>query len=235
MILVLLVCGAVGYYWRLQPKSDGSSTGPLLEGAPVQLAPGIYLLGDLYASAAYAVDTSEGLVLIDTSSDPQAGRLMRQLTTLGLDVQRLHTILLTHAHFDHIAGARYLSKLTGAKVYAGRGDCGVLRAGGPPEALFTTFSTTGRELHATPVDVELSGDEVITVGEARFHVLATPGHTPGSTCYLLERNGLRALFAGDMIMSLTNWSPYGGLGRYSTYLSPRYRGHAKAFLVSLRK
>ena len=55
----------------------------------------------------------------------------------------------------------------------------------------------------TTIDVELRGDEVIEVGDVRFRALAAPGHTPGSVCYLMERKGLRVLFSGDVIMSLT--------------------------------
>jgi glyoxylase-like metal-dependent hydrolase (beta-lactamase superfamily II) len=92
------------------------------------------------------------------------------------------------------------------------------------------------EVHPTDVDVELSGGEVINVGEARFEVLATPGHTPGSLCYLMQRNHRSVLFAGDVILSLSeNAGVLGDLGTYSAYLAPRYRGNAKDFLSSLKK
>jgi glyoxylase-like metal-dependent hydrolase (beta-lactamase superfamily II) len=91
---------------------------------------------------------------------------------------------------------------------------------------------TEATVHPTAVDVELDGGETIEVGDARFHALATPGHTPGSTCYLVERGDVRALFTGDVVMSLSGANP---LGTYATHLAPRYRGDAQAFLSSLRK
>jgi hypothetical protein len=56
--------------------------------------------------------------------------------------------------------------------------------------------------HSTTVDVPLRGGENLDFGDVRIKCLATPGHTPGSICYLLERRNLRALFAGDVIMML---------------------------------
>ncbi len=116
----------------------------------------------------------------------------------------------------------------------------VLRAGEPREAFYSTFDMPGQEPHPTPIDVALEGGEVITLGDASFHALVMPGHTPGSTCYLLERNGLRVLFSGDVIMMLRGDEPPvtelgKPLGTYSAYLAPRYRGDAPSSLVTLRR
>ena len=86
----------------------------------------------------------------------------------------------------------------------------------------------------------LKGGETITLGDARIQAIATPGHTPGSVCYLLERGNLRAFFAGDVIMMLRgDEKPRTELGKplgtYSAYLAPRYRGDAKESLASLRR
>jgi glyoxylase-like metal-dependent hydrolase (beta-lactamase superfamily II) len=90
-------------------------------------------------------------------------------------------------------------------------------------------------VHPTTVDVELEDGQDVEVGGVRFHALATPGHTPGSTCYLLERDGLRLLFSGDVIMSLAGSRQWKPLGTYAAYLAPRYRGDAAAFLATLRR
>jgi glyoxylase-like metal-dependent hydrolase (beta-lactamase superfamily II) len=134
-----------------------------------------------------------------------------------------------------------LRELTGARVYAGRGDAAVLRAGRPREAFFSTFEMPAEvQPGPTTVDVELSGGQVITVGDTRFQALDCPGHTPGSVCYLMERDGQRALFSGDVIWSLADVaqddSPNARpLGTYAAYLPPRYRGNVKDFLASLRR
>lgn len=213
---------------------------PALRPAAITIAPGIHMLGGLAPSAAYAVETPDGIVLVDSGLRPDAAPLKAQMATLGLDWRRVRAILLTHAHGDHTGGAEHLRGATGARVYAGAGDAGVLRAGGPWEAFFSTFSMPDETTHATAVDVALEGGEVIELGGVRFRALAAPGHTPGSTCYLMERRGLRVLFSGDVISSLVGdpASPSRvrkALGTYSAYLAPRYRGDAAAYLSSLRK
>jgi glyoxylase-like metal-dependent hydrolase (beta-lactamase superfamily II) len=206
-----------------------------LDSSPHTLVSGIHLLGGLSPAAAYVAETSAGLVLVDSGIEADASSLKRQMTHLGLDWTRLHAILLTHGHADHCLGAEHMRAATGAKVYAGQDDAAVLRAGGPLEALFTVHRMPEVPVHPTTVDVTLKGEEVIEFGDARFRVLATPGHTPGSLCYLLERNNLRVLFAGDVIVKLTGNERDSPFGTYVAYLAPRYRGDAAAFLSSLRQ
>jgi glyoxylase-like metal-dependent hydrolase (beta-lactamase superfamily II) len=233
---------AAGYFiYRAQPASRHSTVGkPLLELDPHALAPRLYILGGLKPSAAYAVETANGLVLIDSGLDAGANPLKSELARLGLDWRGVRAILLTHAHGDHSGGAQYLREMTGATVYAGADDAGVLRAGGPREAFFSTFHMPDHTPHPTTVDVELHGGESLLFGDVRFRALATPGHTSGSICYLMEREGLRALFAGDVITRLSSPADPRNqadtpLGTYSTYLAPRYRGDAGDYLNSLRQ
>ncbi len=222
--LVLLV-GGVMVVARRRPESE-----PIFVPEPVTFAPGLHLLGELSPSVAYVIETSAGLILVDAGLEEHHELLLRQVRQLGLDIRDLKMILVTHGHGDHYLGALLLQQATGAKLYAGRGDSQVIREAGPREAVFSTFAMDGVDIHSTPVDVELVGGETIELGDARIRVLATPGHTPGSVCYLLERRGRTALFSGDTIMSIT-----GDLGTYSTYLAPRYRGDPSAYLATLQE
>jgi metallo-beta-lactamase class B len=206
----------------------------ILRPAPVAVSPGVYLLGKTAPAAAYLVETSAGLVLIDSGLEVDPATITAQVRELGFDIQNLQAILLTHVHADHSLGAARLRERTGARVYAGRGDCPPLRRGGPREAFFSTYDMADLSPHPTPVDVALAGGETIPFGEARFAVIATPGHTPGSVCYLLERGDLRVLFTGDVIQALDRTTP-GALGTYTTRLPPRYRGNLRDYLASLRR
>jgi glyoxylase-like metal-dependent hydrolase (beta-lactamase superfamily II) len=234
--LVLVLASAAAWLW-LRPGSGPPppAVASLLLPRPVPMASGVYLLGETSPAAAYAVQTSDGLVLVDSGLEDSAAAVSGQLARLHLDPSRLRAILLTHVHADHSLGAERLRRQTGAKVYAGRADCRPLRDGGPEEAFFSTFSMPDVTPHATAVDGELAGGETLAFGEARFEVIAAPGHTPGSVCYLLERPGLRALFTGDVIESLSPDSPGAGLGTYVAYLPPLYRGNAGDYLASLRR
>jgi glyoxylase-like metal-dependent hydrolase (beta-lactamase superfamily II) len=243
LALVVAVFVAVALWSRRRKENDLSGRAPdiadELVPSAMAVAPGIFLLGGLEPAAAYAVETSAGLVLIDSGVEADAASLRAQLVELGLDVNHLKAILLTHVHADHSSGAVHLRSLTGAKIYAGRGDAGVLREGRPRLALVSTFHMPDYRPQSIRVDVELEGQETIAFGETRFTVIAAPGHTAGSVCYLLERPGLRALFAGDVIMSLSANSVRedirGPLGTYVTHLPPVYGGGAGDFLASLRR
>jgi metallo-beta-lactamase class B len=169
---------------------------------PRVLVRGLYLLGGLAPSAAYAIETSEGLVLVDSGLESDAGVLKSQLERLGLDATQVRAVLITHAHLDHSGGAEAVRAASGARIYAGQGDAGVIRAGGPHEAFFSAFSLPGGKLHPTTIDVELKGGESIDFGDTRIQALATPGHTPGSICYVMTFSGRRVLFTGDVISML---------------------------------
>jgi glyoxylase-like metal-dependent hydrolase (beta-lactamase superfamily II) len=235
LAVAVAVFAGVAWLWPQGFAPRPAKLSALLVPAPVAVAPGVYLLGKTAPAAAYLVETSEGLVLIDSGLQSDAAAVSEQVAGLGFDIRGLRAILLTHAHGDHSLGAEHLRDLTGARVYAGRDDCPPLRAGGPPEAFFGTHSLPGLAPHPTTVDVELSGDETLTFGETRFVAVAAPGHTTGSVCYLLERPDLRALFTGDVIQHLGPDDGRGELGTYTAYLPPSYRGDAAAYLASLRR
>ena len=239
--LALLALAVAGYAWRsgLWGGAFSPDRVPALGPKPTTLVPGLHLLGGLSPSAAYAVETSRGLVLVDSGLKADAGPLKAQLKALGLDPGKVRAVLLTHAHGDHTGGAEALRREFGARVYAGKGDAPVLEAGGPKEAFFSTFFMPDEAPHPTTIDVPLSGGESIDFGDVVFRAIATPGHTPGSVCYLLERGPLRAFFGGDVVMMLKGDDPPRieldkPLGTYSAYLSPKYRGDAATFLTSLR-
>jgi glyoxylase-like metal-dependent hydrolase (beta-lactamase superfamily II) len=241
LLALAFVAGIV--WWRrfLPPSPDAAATpeaapavdqaeSPRLAPISIKIADGIYMIGELLPATVYVVDTSDGLVMIDSGLEAEYDKLTQGMARLGLDLSRLKMILLTHVHGDHTMGARRLRRETGAKIYIGQEDALPLRQGGPWEAIFSKFEMDGVETHPTEIDGELVDGQVLTLGDARFSCIATPGHTPGSFCFLLKRGPSTALFTGDTIMTLND-----GQGTYATYLPPKYRGDLDAYLATLRQ
>lgn len=238
IVLVIIAAGVGGVWWQRRsgllagkgPHAQDRFAGEKFAAKTLTLAPGVHMLGGLTPAAAYVVETDDGFLLIDAGLEDDAAPLARQIGELGLKLADLKAILLTHVHADHVFGARRLRELTEAKVYAGAADADVITAGEPREAFFSTFEMPGYQTHGTVVDIRLEGGEMIEVGGTKLEAIATPGHSPGSICYLLERGELRILFTGDTISSLV-----AELGTYTAYLPPRFRGDARDYLSTMKK
>lgn len=92
--------------------------------------------------------------------------------------------LTTHRHYEHAGGVKIVKEATGARIAVGHGDT---------EAVNSGFGD-GSQV----VDVPLYGGEVFDLGDRRVLAIATPGHTIGTVCYLIQGEGV--LFTGDHIM-----------------------------------
>jgi hydroxyacylglutathione hydrolase len=126
--------------------------------------------------------------IIDPGDEAQ--RILRAVETLGLTVGY---VLLTHAHFDHIAAAREVVEATGASLGLHPDDLPLLNAGGG-----APFFGLAAPPLAKP-DMRLEADQEIAVGELRLRVLYTPGHTPGHVTFYEAREG--AIFDGDVLFA----------------------------------
>lgn len=128
----------------------------------------------------YLIDCESGLVLVDTGFTPQDIEIYeRELTSIGRKWVDIGTILITHAHGDHIANLPQIKKKTGAEIMAGSGDADRIKER-------TGVDVDTRLIHGDTVD-ECGGIVAINV----------PGHSEGNlSFYLLER---RTMIAGDTI------------------------------------
>ncbi|MEZ4474144.1 MAG: MBL fold metallo-hydrolase [bacterium] len=113
---------------------------------------------------------------------------------------KLHTILETHAHADHLSGARYLkARFPELTLAIGARITEVQRVFKTVFDLPEDFPTDGRQF-----DRLLADGEVLKAGTIEVKTISTPGHTPA--CVTYEIGG--ALFTGDLI-----FMPDQGTGR----------------------
>jgi glyoxylase-like metal-dependent hydrolase (beta-lactamase superfamily II) len=141
---------------------------------------------------AYVVQVQEPVV-IDTGTPNGGRRIADELQQAGI-VPAL--ILLTHSHYDHVAGAAALREATGAPVCAPAAERGLF-SGELRHRLLARVgaraANLGRPVELPAVDRWLEPGEIVE----GLEVVATPGHTQGHTSYRLGT----AIIAGDAFMT----------------------------------
>jgi glyoxylase-like metal-dependent hydrolase (beta-lactamase superfamily II) len=113
-----------------------------------------------------------------------AAALTARATAIGL---RIHLIANSHGHIDHIFDNAALKEASGARLAIHPDDAYRL-SGENIYGLQVTASVAEQDLH--------EGDS-LAIGDLRFRVLHTPGHTEGSVCLYEADRGL--LLAGDVL------------------------------------
>ena len=99
-------------------------------------------------------------------------------------------------HFDHIMGVAKLRESTGARVYINRLDSAAMNDNGASLA-----TMIGVRVDPSEIDVFVEGNMDFTEAGIDFHVIHTPGHTPGGVCYVIEKE--RVIFSGDTLFRLS--------------------------------
>ncbi|HLI84893.1 MAG TPA: MBL fold metallo-hydrolase [Bryobacteraceae bacterium] len=148
----------------------------------------------------------EGLV-VDPGDD--IGNVLDVIRKHGLTVK---AIVITHAHIDHIGGARKLKQATGAPVYMNLNDAELQKM------LDIQAAWLGMpQPEQVAIDVPAKEGDRLVIGAAEFHVLHTPGHTQGSISLWIPSEG--KLVAGDTLFrdSIGRTDLPGGDGRQILY------------------
>lgn len=149
---------------------------------PFRIAGNLYYAGNTNVSS-HLIDTSDGLVLIDTTYPQTVYLLLESIRKLGFDPVAISAILHVHAHYDHLGGTRAVVELTGAETYLGEADIEIIEKRRDE----TWAPQYGLGFHEYfKVDHPLSGGDVVRIGETAFECVAIPGHTPGSISYFFE-------------------------------------------------
>lgn len=129
------------------------------------------------------VETSGGLVLIDTGPAEAAPYVLANIKALGFDPKQIKLVLMTHEHFDHVGGMAEILRATGARLITGKGAAEVMRTGIPaaddPQARWLA----DRPMEPVRVSRVLQHGKIIQLGVTQFTIHANPTHSPGSTSW----------------------------------------------------
>jgi len=129
---------------------------------------------------------SRDAVIIDPAGDED--KILAVIQTENL---RVKYILNTHGHSDHVLGNHKLKSLLNVPVCMHEADDTFFADPDIREISSQELGLTP----ADPADIRLKDKDILEVGTLRIEVIHTPGHTPGSVCYLAGEN----LFSGDTL------------------------------------
>jgi metallo-beta-lactamase class B len=166
---------------------------------PVKVFDNLYYVG-MTEYSAWAVTTSDGIIVIDPLYEYSVEEeVVNGLAKVGLDPKRIRYVVVSHAHRDHVGGARLLQD-RGARVVMAAADWDFLA------------SDPGRYSKAKK-DIVATDGYKLTLGDTTLTLYLTPGHTPGTISTIIPlRDG-----AGRHTALL-----WGGTGFNWRSGSPRY-------------
>jgi len=110
---------------------------------------------------------SKEALLIDAANE--APRILKELEGL-----RVSHILTTHGHSDHVQAARRVREQTQARF---------------------AYHEADADMMPFPADQRIADGDVFQFGEHALRAIHTPGHTPGSVCFVIGEH----LFSGDTL------------------------------------
>jgi len=148
-------------------------------------------VGMLQCNCSVFGDESTGEALVIDPGD-EIERVLAIARRHGL---RITMIVVTHAHIDHIGGAKKLRDLTGAPVHMNANDAELY------ETLDMQAAWIGMRYlpERGAIDVPLNDGDRLAIGGATGTVLHTPGHTQGSVSLYFPMADEKKLFAGDTL------------------------------------
>jgi metallo-beta-lactamase class B len=136
---------------------------------PAKVFDNLYFVGSKIHSS-WALTTSQGIILIDTlftynSEEEIVGGLKK----LGLDPATVKYVIISHAHADHVGGAKLMQDRFKSRIVMGGPDWDSIEK-----------SVNGYPLGKPKRDIVADDGQKITLGDTSVTIITTPGHTPGT-------------------------------------------------------
>jgi glyoxylase-like metal-dependent hydrolase (beta-lactamase superfamily II) len=159
------------YFKQLLSGRDFGSTDNLAK----QMVNFVYLIGDR--------ETGDSII-VDPAYDIKA-----LLEVLEEDDMQCSGVLATHYHPDHVGGSMMGYNIVGVKELLEQISVPIHAQKEEAEFIVKVTGLESRDV------MEHSSGDVVNVGEIEIELIHTPGHTPGSQCFLVENR----LVAGDTL------------------------------------
>lgn len=143
----------------------------------------IYSIKDSFVNL-YLIKNGDHFIAIDCGNNLDL--VSKELKKLKINPEKIIAIFLTHTDMDHVAAIKLFKKAT---LYLAAQEEPLIN-GGKSRFLFT-----GNKID--PKEYSLIADlQVLTIENIVIKGILTPGHTPGSMCFLIND---KYLFTGDLL------------------------------------
>jgi glyoxylase-like metal-dependent hydrolase (beta-lactamase superfamily II) len=197
-----------GKICRLNPEGDltWAIDLPVAEApAAAQLDPvfadvPIYSVGRTGSEHAYVGDiwlikAPEGGILVDLGGSSAIPTTWQRMRAAGIEPNQVKFALVSHSHGDH-AGTSYLWRAQGVKIVAPRSAELTVTWLMPTWSDYSIWAPSRIDV---PLPLARIGDETeVTLCGLKVRALFVPGHSFDATLYLMELNGKRVAFTGDI-------------------------------------
>ena len=178
---------------------------------PAKVFDNLYFVGTKFHSA-WALTTREGIILIDTLYDYASDEaIVGGLRKLGLDPANVKYVIISHAHGDHVGGAKLMQDRFSSRVVMHGAD----------------WDYVEQSVHRFPNgkprrDIVASDGQTITLGDTAVKLIHTPGHTYGtvSMIFQVKDNGkpITVAYSGGTAFNFQNDVPH-----FDTYIASQRR------------
>jgi metallo-beta-lactamase class B len=187
---------------------------------PAKVFDNLYFVGTKFHSA-WALTTSEGIILIDTLYEYASDEaIVAGLKKLGLDPATVKYVIISHAHGDHVGGAKLMQDRFGSRIVMGGPDWDSIE------------KSVNQYPNGKPKrDIVAADGQTITLGDTSVTLVLTPGHTPGTVSMLFEVKDkgtpLMVAYSGGTAFNFPNDVPH-----FETYINSQRKMAALAATVN---
>jgi metallo-beta-lactamase class B len=174
---------------------------------PAKVFDNLYFVGTKIHSS-WALTTSQGIILIDTLYEYATDEaIVGGLKKLGLDPNNVKYVIISHAHGDHVGGAKLMQDRFHPRLVMGAPDWDSIE------------KSQNQYPNGKPKrDIVATDGQKITLGDSSVTLITTPGHTPGtlSMIFQVKDNGrpLTVAYSGGTAFNFVNDVPH-----FDTYIN----------------
>jgi len=185
--------GQFEVYMLVESESEGSTRIiPAADAALIKRY--IPETGFKHSTNAFLIKAPGHNILVDTGF----GRtIFDKIKTIGLEPDKIDTVLITHLHGDHIGGLQKDGKpiFPNAKIYVSEKEHTYFTKTQVNQSAVAALSPYGSNVIAFEPGVFDAAKEILP----GISAIASYGHTPGHTVYLVENGGAKLIIAGDFL------------------------------------